>query len=549
MSADVVTQGAAETPAGSRAERLDHALEWLGERFNPILVKESRQALKSRQFVFTFGLLLIAAWGWSFIGLVIMEVAGSYGESGPEMFMGYYCILAVAIGLFVPFGAFRSLASEQEDQTYELLSITGLNPRQIVSGKLGSAVMQIVIYTSAIAPCLAFTYMLRGISMPMILFAVAYTVLGSLGLSILGLLVGTLTNEKHWQILLSVVLLAGLLISFSLAVAWTGQMVFEGDYLFNDIEFWQACLAILTAFVTYAALAFYAAVAQITFVSDNRATRLRVIMLIQHGCLVAWFGWLFLMVAEREIAVLYIFLCLAGFHWVIMGSMMTGEWPELSMRVRRRLPQSFLGRSFLTWFNPGPGTGYMFACCGIIAASVTALMLMVASMLAGARGVVGVGSFENLCGMCVLVPSYVIAYLGLGLLLVRFLRRFTAATLFVSVLIQILLVSVGTAAPFILESILDSHTFVQYSLLQITNPFWTVVHMTDRSSFPIEGPVILVLVPFAAFVVFLLNLPGVLHEVRHVRVAKPERVAEEDTQLAGEPTAPAPVPASPWDAE
>lgn len=536
-------------PALSAAERLDLMSEWLGERFNPILVKESRQALKSRQFVLTFGLLLVAAWGWSFIGLVIMEVAGSYRQSGPEMFMGYYCILAVAVGLFVPFSAFRSLASEQEDQTYELLSITGLTPRQIVGGKLGSAVIQIIIYTSAIAPCLAFTYMLRGISMPMILFAVTYTMLGSLGLSIVGLLVGTLTSEKHWQILLSVVLLGGYLIAFSFAIGITGEMVFDGDAMFNDAEFWQGCLAILTAFVTYGALAFYGAVAQITFVSDNRATRLRVIMLIQHACLVAWFGWLFLTVAEREIVVLYLFLSLAGFHWMIMGAMMTGEWPELSMRVRRGLPQSFLGRSFLTWFNPGPGTGYMFACCGIISASLTALALAIAALLGGVNISSGVGSFETLLGMSVLVPAYVIAYLGVGLLLVRFLRRFTAATLFLSVLIQILLISVGTAAPFIIESILDPRGFGRYSLLQITNPFWTMVHVTDRNTLPVEGPVVLGIVSLVAFVLFLLNLPGILHEVRQVRVARPQRVVEEDTELAGEAAEPESVQISPWDRE
>ena len=549
MSASVADTSTESRPALSPTERLDLVFEWLGERFNPILVKESRQALKSRQFVLTFGLLLVAAWGWSFIGLVIMEVAGSYQQSGPEMFMGYYCILAVAVGLFVPFSAFRSLASEQEDQTYELLSITGLTPRQIVGGKLGSAVMQIVIYTSAIAPCLAFTYMLRGISMPMILFAVTYTVLGSLGLSIVGLLAGTLTSEKHWQILLSVVLLGGCLMAFIFAVAFTGEMVFDGDYMFNDAEFWQVCLAILTAFVTYAALAFYAAVAQITFVSDNRATRLRVIMLIQHACLVAWFGWLFLTVTEGEIAVLYVFLSLAGFHWVIMGAMMTGEWPELSMRVRRGLPQSFLGRSFLTWFNPGPGTGYMFACCGILAASLTALVLAIAAVLGGANISSRVGSFETLLGMSILVPAYVIAYLGVGLLLVRFLRRFTAATLFVSVLIQILLISVGTAAPFIIESILNPHGFGQYSLLQITNPFWTVVHVTNRNTLPIEGPVVLGVVSLVAFLFFLLNLPGILHEVRQVRVAKPQRVVEEDTEQASEPVDPEPVQISPWDRE
>ena len=528
------------------ALRMDRALEWLGERFNPILVKECRQALKSRQFVLAFGLLLIAAWGWSFLGLVLVKAEGGFRQAGPSMFMGYYCIFTAAIGLFVPFGAFRSLASEQEDQTYELLSITGLTPRQIVSGKLGSALVQILIYTSAIAPCLAFTYMLRGISMPTILFVVTYTVLGSIGLSIIGLLAGTLTSEKHWQILLSVIVVAGLLICFIASVAWTGELVFDGDRVFRDSEFWAGMGALLNAYLTYAALVFYGAVAQITFTSDNRATRLRIIMLVQQGCLAAWFGWLYFEVEVFEVAFLYIFLCLSAVHWTVMGSMMTGEWPELSMRVKRGLPQSFLGRAFLTWFNPGPGTGYVFACCGMISASLLVAFLLI---VGGGSGSPRGGSLESVAGMCVLVPAYVIAYLGLGLLLVRFFRRFTSSTLFVAVLFQILLITIGTAGPFIIESILEPGRSGGYSLLQITNPFWSIAHIVDRNSMPVEGPLMLVLVGFAAIVVFLLTLPGVLREVRHVRIAKPKRVADEDAELAALAHPPEPVQVSPWDVQ
>ncbi len=550
MSADATTPFAERTVAVPTSDgRMDRAFEWLGERLNPILIKEARQALKSRQFVLTFGMLLITAWGWSLIGLVMMEVDGGSSQSGPGMFVGYYCILAAAIGIFVPFGAFRSLASEQEDRTYELLSITGLSPRQIVSGKLASAVVQVAIYMSAIAPCLAFTYMLRGISMPMILFVVVYTVLGALGLSVIGLLLGTLTGEKHWQVLLSVVLIVGLLIVFIFAVSITANLVFEGDFMFGDNDFWMVMGMLLTAFVTYFALVFYAAVAQITFVSDNRSTKLRIIMLIQHACLVGWCGAVFFAFEYMEEEVLFVLLSMAAFHWAIMGSLMIGEWPELSMRVKRALPQSFLSRSFLTWFNPGPGTGYMFACCGLIAASASACIILLTGMAFGSGGSITGGEMQSVFAFSTLVPAYVIAYMGISLLAVRFLRRFTQATLFVATLIQILLVAGGTAGPFVLESIIESGTFGGYSLIQITNPFWTLVHIVDGNTLPVEAPVLLTIIPLTAAIVFLCNLPGILHEVRHVRIAKPIRVAEEDQQLATEIAPPEPVRISPWDVE
>ena len=49
--------------------KMERTLVRLGDRLNPILVKETRQALKSRQFLITFVLLLFCAWGWSVLGI------------------------------------------------------------------------------------------------------------------------------------------------------------------------------------------------------------------------------------------------------------------------------------------------------------------------------------------------------------------------------------------------------------------------------------------------------------------------------------------------
>ena len=81
-------------------------------------------------------------------------------------------------------------------------------------------------------------------------------------------------------------------------------------------------------------------------------------MVLQHVLGTGWAAWAWLGPARGDEELLYIFLCLAGVHWYAMGCFMTGEAPQLSQRVKRRLPQSFLGRTFFTWFNPGPGTGY-----------------------------------------------------------------------------------------------------------------------------------------------------------------------------------------------
>jgi ABC-type multidrug transport system permease subunit len=533
-----------------RLATADQWLDRLSERVNPILVKETRQALKSRQFSFTFALLLLFCWAWSIFGLWVMGPEVTYGVKGPEMLLGYYVILAFPLLVIVPYGAFRSLASEQEDRTYELLWITTLRPRQIVAGKLGSAVVQMLLYLSAISPCLAFTYMLRGVSFPTILLLIAWTVLASLGLSLISLLVGTLSAERHIQVVLSVLLILGLLLAFYIGcmIAW-GILEWESLSIV-DAEFWQACAAILTAYGSYFALLFVAAVARITFTSDNRSTSLRVVLLAQHVLFTGWMAWVFLDVFSRGYwtEILMVFLLLVGLHWYITGALMTGESPELSLRVRRQLPMSLLGRVFLTWFNPGPATGYVFAVSGMLAALAMATVAVVIS----ASGIAGVTStlrpgIESVLIFGAIGTSYLTILLGLGLLLVGLLRRVSRTGMVLSVLIQILLLLLGCGVPLLIETMSPNRGAVGYSLLQMSNPFWTLTQIIDKSSLPVEAPVLVTVLPIVAAIVFALNLPAVFRELRNVRIAKPARVAEEDAALAARFAPAQPTRLSPWD--
>lgn len=536
-----------------REGRLAAAERWLGrlgEHLNPILVKETRQALKSRQFALTFALLLIFGWAWSIFGLWLMGPEVSYGVKGPEMLLGYYIILAFPLVVVVPFGAFRSLASEQEEHTYELLWITTLRPRQIVSGKLGSAVMQMLIYLSAISPCVAFTYMLRGISFPTILLVIAYTVLASLGFSLIGLLIGTLSTEKHVQVLLSVLLILGLLLAFYLSCLSAWGTVYYSDQFFMEAEFWQINGAILTAYGSYFAMAFAAAVARITFASDNRSTALRVVMFAQHVLLTIWIAMGCLAAhGQYYTPWLMLFLTLVGLHWYITGAFMVGESPDLSLRVRRQLPMSILGRSFLTWFSPGPATGYVFAISGSLAAliTVTAVILIVESAIGGVVTRAGFVSAESILVFAALATSYLTIYLGLGLLAVGLLRRVSRTGLVLSLLIQILLLLLGCGVPLFIQTMSPDWGQTGYSLLQMSNPFWTLTQVADNSTLPVETPILLTVLPIVALIVLVLNLPAIIRELRHVRIAKPARVAEEDAELAARFAPAQPTRLSPWD--
>lgn len=555
MSGQAQSPAMVPPDARARAARwwpaVDRGLERIGDRLNPILVKETRQALKSRQFGVTFGLVLLCAWVWSIFGAGLMWEDIWHGGRGADMFLGYYVILAFPLLVIVPFGAFRSLAGEQEDRTYELMSITTLGPRQIVRGKLGSAVLQMLIYLSAVSPCLAFTYLLRGIDLPTILFFLVCTVLGSLALAVVGLLLATLTSEKHWQVVLSVFLVAGLLLAFMGSFRLVEENLHAFHGLFTEAEFWQVIAAFLTGYVSYLVLLFYAAAAQITFPSDNRSTRLRLTMMAQHVLFTGWMAWVWLSPGRGDESVLILYMIFIGLHWYVMGMFMTGEPPELSPRVKRHLPQSFLGRVFLTWFNPGPAAGYVLAISSLVGAlAVVAAALGVAGIL-DLLGPTGQSfGIEQILTFGILGVSYVVIYLGVGLLLVRALRRFVYVGVPLSAMLQLLLVLVGMFVPWLVQSTWPGSRgsdYLDYTWVRTADPVCSLVHVVARPALPTEAPLLLTVVPGLAVVVFLLNLPAVVREVQQVRAPKPQRVAEEDAELAARKAPPQLVRTSPWD--
>ena len=95
-----------------------------------------------------------------------------------------------------------------------------------------------------------------------------------------------------------------------------------------------------------------------------------------------WVGCIGMMaLISRDSEVIVFGIVVLGGYWLLMGTLMLAESPELSPRVQRGLPQTFLGRAFLTWFNPGPGTGFVYAVAsGIAGVSVLGIFSFVADL-------------------------------------------------------------------------------------------------------------------------------------------------------------------------
>jgi hypothetical protein len=88
---------------------------------------------------------------------------------------------------------------------------------------------------------------------------------------------------------------------------------------------------------------------------------------------------------------------------------------------------------------------------------------------------------------------------------------------------------VGTVVPWIIQALSPSLRYLPgYSMVHVFNPLMTLAHLADRPTLPLDGYALMMIVAPTAGVVFLLNLPSVVREVRHVRIAAPPRVVEEE---------------------
>ncbi|HZZ72280.1 MAG TPA: hypothetical protein VFE24_08500 [Pirellulales bacterium] len=534
----MATMESSSQPAPSRLARLESWLEEAGDRLNSILVKSARQSMQSRQFSRTFMLVLLAILLWSFYGLSFRNLDPD-AAIGPKMFIGYFIILAFPLLVTIPSSAFGALSGEFQDQTFELLSITTLTPRQIVFGNLATAMLQQLLFTSALMPCLAFTFLLRGIDIVTILVSVGYLCLLSLGLTILALLVATLTTTRFQQSLLSAVVAIGLFFCFLFTIQIVSELFLRSFFSAFKEGAAYFYLFTLSNFASLFALVFLATAARLTFATDNRATALRIAMLVQSAVLAGTF-----LVAAirfggaREIAMTY--FVLVGLFWYALGVFVVGESSELSLRVRRQLPRTRLGQIGAAWFFPGPARGYFFVLTNLLTALALALVFIYFRDSARAK------SISDELVLAATMFSYVAVYLGVLYALIKiFPSKATPSSRVLPITINMALILVGCVIPSILDAILANPYGRSYSLFEIFNPFVTLSY-AHRD--PTNATVVAVefLMWFLAGVVVFLMGRQAIRELRASWLAAPQRVLEDEAQKNAAPPAAA---ADPWAAD
>lgn len=277
--------------------------ERLGDRINPLVVKEIRQGLRTRMFWVCFGLMLLAC-----VLLSLMAYAdvkdGGYRARGNTYFFTYFVCLGLVHFFVIPYSAYRSLAREREDETWVLLALTGLGPRRILRGKVTSFLAQAALYASAVGPFLLFSYYLNGIDLPTILIVLVLGAAWLVFLTVLGVCAATLADGRLGRAFVHFLLLG--LLAGGVAQGLGGAFALSegGSRLMREREFFYVIGIALWLMLSYGWLLFEAAAARLSLVTEDYSRgprRALVVQVLVSAAVVAALWWK--QGQEREVAV------------------------------------------------------------------------------------------------------------------------------------------------------------------------------------------------------------------------------------------------------
>ncbi|MGH9844028.1 MAG: hypothetical protein ACREEM_35300, partial [Blastocatellia bacterium] len=249
----------------------------LSDRLNPIVVKELRQAVQSR-FV-TAALMTLLTIQLAAVGIYLLSSGESLLDftSGRSVFMILFAILQGVGMLFVPIYTAARLAAERSDTNVDLLFITTLKPRSIITGKMLAALTLGVLIYSACMPFITFTYFLRGIDLPTIFLSLGFGFAVVIACTQLAVVIACMPVNRAFKVILGIMALVLFVIAYVMTMTWAGRLSW-GDFRTGGAgraDFWRGAAFVLGTIAFLAGLLFSIAVALIKPVASNRARPVR----------------------------------------------------------------------------------------------------------------------------------------------------------------------------------------------------------------------------------------------------------------------------------
>ena len=176
---------------------------------NPLLVKELRSRMRgARAFgLLTLYLLLLScvasAIYYSSSQSMVLTGRANTAPVGKSVFYGIGLLEIFLVALFTPSLTSAAISGEKDRKTFELLRTTLLSARRIVTGKLSSALIYILLLILAAIPFESLAFILGGVTLVELGLAVLIMVATAISFAVIGLYFSSLARRTRASTILT----------------------------------------------------------------------------------------------------------------------------------------------------------------------------------------------------------------------------------------------------------------------------------------------------------------------------------------------------------
>jgi len=344
-----------------------HFGNWRNWEMNPIVIKELRQGVRSWTVTGMLMLFLIVLFIAS-LGFLITQSFDAVPDMGlgGTMFSTFVVILAGASIFFIPLYTGVRVAAERQGNDSDLLYVTTLSPTRIIFGKFLCGAYITLLFFSACMPFMAFTNLMRGVDLPSVFFVLIFLFMVVCAANMIAIFLACLPMSRPFRFLFIIYgILQSIALMMSLVSASFLMMRSGIGAMMAGHDFWIGTLTFAGCGVAVTGLFFVLAVALISPPSANRAlpVRLYITIIWLLGGLVS-FGW----VAQTgEAGFLYPWSYLSSVLMMIALLVVISNADQVSLRVRRTIPQPGLKRAVAFIFFNGAAGGLIWVAAIMIA--------------------------------------------------------------------------------------------------------------------------------------------------------------------------------------
>ncbi len=342
---------------------LAQAFARIDDHLNPIVVKELRQAVRSRLVVGMLMFLLVVLLGA--MTLFVTEATNQSGlnmtraiRQGRDAFEFLLGLFAVTTMLFIPAYTAVRMSKERFQTVADLVFTTTLTPSAIIRGKLMVGMILTMLVFSAFLPFMVLTYFLRGVDLPSVFIILAMAILAQTVTIQFALCIACIPCSRVFKVILGIGAGGGTVFFCVAVISFADELLRYGvGSRLGSSDFWIWTSILLLLAVLAFGFCHVLAVALLSPPTANRAPAVRGYLTgawIITGIAAFSAPWHSLVGFPLDLELW------VGYTLTVLLAMLlisVSEKDTQSPRIRCAIPKSRIKRAVVFCFFSGPANG------------------------------------------------------------------------------------------------------------------------------------------------------------------------------------------------